>query len=101
MTENLLSNPNPYYKASRWSRFFHSWISQLLKKCHKQGTLHLNDLYDLLPHLDSQQLTDKLEKHWLDEVNQTKRQPSLIRATYKAIGWGPVLAGLFLIPTVI
>ena len=80
--------------------FASSWISKLLKKTAKQQTLHLDDLYDLLPHLESKALTDRLEGHWLDEVKQTDRPPSLVRATVKTLGWSPVLYGLLLIPNV-
>ncbi|CAF0978516.1 unnamed protein product [Rotaria sordida] len=98
MTSDSLLNPNPYYRVNRWSRLFHSWISLLLKKRHKQGTLHLNDLYDLFPQLESTKLTDDLEKNWFNEVKQTKRKPNLVRATLKTMGWGPFLTGLLLIP---
>lgn len=93
-------NPNPYYRANLWSRTFHSWILLLLNRSHKQGTLHLTDLYDLFPDLDSKKLTDRLESNWFDEIKQTHRQPSLLRATVKTIGWSPFLVGLLLIPCV-
>ncbi|UJR31956.1 hypothetical protein I4U23_019429 [Adineta vaga] len=92
------TNPNPYYRASLWSRCFHSWISILLKKSHKQETLHLSDLYDLLPPFESTTLTERLETNWFDEVKQTNHQPSLVRATIRAMGWTPFLVGLLLIP---
>ncbi|CAF3410899.1 unnamed protein product [Rotaria socialis] len=93
------ANPNPSSRAGRWSRFVHSWISLLLKKSYKQGTLHLHDLYDLLPALESTNLTEKLEVNWLNEVKHSNGKPNLIRATFKSIGWGPLLIGLLLIPT--
>ncbi|CAF3984050.1 unnamed protein product, partial [Rotaria magnacalcarata] len=93
------ANPNPSSRAGRWSRFVHSWISPLLKKSYKQGTLHLHDLYDLLPALESTNLTEKLEINWLNEVKHSNGNPNLIRATLKSIGWGPLLTGLMLIPT--
>ncbi|CAF3049633.1 unnamed protein product [Rotaria sp. Silwood2] len=99
MTSDPLINPNPYYRANKWSQFFHSWILILLKKSHKQGTLHLTDLYDLFPQLEATKLTDDLEKNWFDEMKQTQREPSIIRATLKTMGWGPLIAGLLLIPT--
>lgn len=101
MKKYPLLNPNPSQRVNGCSRLFHSWISELIGKSHKQETLHLHDLYDLLPEYESTKLTDDLEKHWFNEVKQTKRQPNLIRATLKAVGWGPLLAGLYLIPTVI
>jgi hypothetical protein len=94
------SNPNPYYRSNLWSRFFHSWISSLLKKSHKHGTLNLSDLYDLYPELESNKLVEQLESNWFDEIKQTNRQPSLLRATLKTTGWTPFLAGLLLIPSV-
>ncbi|CAF1999498.1 unnamed protein product, partial [Rotaria magnacalcarata] len=95
------SNPNPYLRANLLSRFFHSWLSELLSKSHQQQTLHLSDLYDLLPHLESTKLTDQMEASWLDELNQYKqkqKQPSLLRATLRTVGWKPLLVGLLLIP---
>jgi hypothetical protein len=100
MTSEPFVNPNPYYQANGWSRFFHSWISILLRKSHKQGTLHLTDLYDLFPDLESTKLTERLEANWFAELKQTKRQPSLIRATLKTMGWTPFFVGLLLIPCV-
>ena len=94
-------NPNPYHRVNWWSRLFHSWILFLIKKRHKQGTLHLNDLYDLLPHLESAKLSEDLETNWLHEMKQTKRQPSLVRATLRTMGLKPFLTGLLLLPTVI
>jgi len=98
MASSTSMNPNPYLRVNAWSRFFHSWISKLLNKSAKQKTLHLSDLYDLLPHLESKELTDRLEGHWLDELKQTERSPSLVRATLRTLGWSPFLYGLLLIP---
>ncbi|CAF3686894.1 unnamed protein product [Rotaria socialis] len=97
----MFSNPNPYLRANRLSRFFHSWLSELLSKSHQQQTLHLSDLYDLLPHMESTKLTDQMEANWLDELNrykQKQKQPSLLRATLRTVGWKPLLVGLLLIP---
>ncbi|CAF3386706.1 unnamed protein product [Rotaria socialis] len=97
----MSSNPNPYLRANRLSRFFHSWLSELLSKSHQQQTLHLSDLYDLLPHMESTKLTDQMEANWLDELNrykQKQKQPSLLRATLRTVGWKPLLVGLLLIP---
>ncbi|CAF1179879.1 unnamed protein product, partial [Adineta ricciae] len=91
-------NPSPYYRASAWSRFFHSWVLLLLKTRREQKTLHLSNLYDLLPHLESTKLTERLEANWLDEIKQTNRQPSLVRATLRTLGWTPFFVGLLLIP---
>ena len=118
-SQSSTRNPNPSYQANPWSKFFHryvsllsirslstcsslrnSWISTLLKKSYKQGTLHLSDLYDLLPALESTRLTDRLEANWIDETKQTKRTPSLVRATIKSMGWRPFLIGLLLLPNV-
>jgi hypothetical protein len=77
-----------------------SWISTLLKKSYKQGTLNLSDLYDLLPALESTRLTERLEANWIDETKQTKHTPSLVRATVKTMGWRPFLIGLLLVPNV-
>ncbi|CAF1577819.1 unnamed protein product, partial [Didymodactylos carnosus] len=82
------------------SKFLHSWFSVLLRKSRKQ-TLELNDLYDVLPELDSVPLTDKLESKWFEEIRKAKqenRNPSLVNATLKMIGIKPILVGLLLIP---
>ena len=100
MTSSSSGIPNPYYHVNLWSRLFHGWISSLLSKSHKQGALHLKDLFDLLPQLESNDLVSRLESNWNDELKQTNRQPSLLRATIKTAGWRPVLFGLILIPVV-
>ena len=100
MTSSTSTIQNPYYRVNLWSRLFHGWISSLLSKSHKQEALHLNDLFDLLPQLESNDLVGRLESNWSDELKQTNRQPSLLRATIKTAGWKPVLLGLVLIPAV-
>jgi signal-transduction protein with cAMP-binding, CBS, and nucleotidyltransferase domain len=100
MTSSSSGNPSPYYRSNLWSRYFHSWISSLLKKSHKQSTLNLSDLYDLYPELESRKLAEQLESNWFDEMKQTNRQPSLLRATIKTMGWPPFLVGLLLLPNV-
>jgi hypothetical protein len=79
---------------------FHSWISSLLNKSHKQGAIQLTDLYDVPSHLESTKLIERLESNWFDELKQTNRPPSLLRATLKTTGWTPLLVGLLLIPLV-
>lgn len=100
MTSRPGTNPNPSHRASAVSRFFLSWVSILLRKSHTQKTLELSDLYDLLPHLESTALTERLEANWLDEVRQRHRPPSLVRATIRTLGWSPFLVGLLIIPCV-
>jgi len=78
----------------------YSWLSSLITKSRKQGTLHLNDLYDLPTYLESTSLTDKLEANWLDEIKRCPQNPSLIRATLRTMGWKIIFIGLLLIPLV-
>ncbi|CAF4026024.1 unnamed protein product [Adineta steineri] len=85
---------NPFLRANIFSRFFHSWVTPLLKKSHKNGVLHLNDLYDLPAHLQSTELTDKLERNWFDEVKRYPNNPSLIRVTLRTVGWKPFAYGI-------
>lgn len=73
---------------------FISWVSPLLKKSRQQGVLHLNDLYDLPPHLKSTELTNELETNWFNEVKRCPTKPSLIRVTLKTLGYKPFLNGL-------
>ncbi|CAF1384435.1 unnamed protein product [Rotaria sordida] len=92
------NNNNPLLQANFFSRFFHCWLSALITKSHKQGTLHLDDLYDLPAYLESTPLTDKLEANWIDEIRQCPQNPNLIRATLRTVGWKLFLIGLLLIP---
>jgi len=78
----------------------YSWLSSLITKSRKQGTLHLNDLYDLPTYLESTSLTHKLEANWLDEIKRCPQNPSLIRATLRTMGWKIIFIGLLLIPLV-
>ncbi|CAF4354696.1 unnamed protein product [Rotaria socialis] len=92
------SNPNPLLQGSLFSRFFHSWLSSLIDKSHQQGTLHLDDLYDLPDHLEPTISIDKLEANWLDEIKRCPQNPSLVRATLRTAGWKYILLSLLLIP---
>ncbi|CAF4239513.1 unnamed protein product [Rotaria sordida] len=93
MSSNSSIDSAPYLHANKFSRFIHHWVSPLLKKSRKQGTLYLNDLYDLPDHLKSSTLTDKLETNWFNEVKRNPQKPSLIRATLRTLGWKPFLLG--------
>ena len=73
----------------------HSWLSPLLRKSRQEGTLHLDDLYELPPHLDPTKLTDELESNWFNEMKHHPDRPSLIRATLRTLGWKPFLNGFF------
>jgi hypothetical protein len=75
-------------------------LSSLITKSNKQGTLHLNDLYDLPAHFESTSLTNKLEENWFDEIKRCPQNPSLIRATLRTMGWKIIFIGLLLIPLV-
>ncbi|CAF4057547.1 unnamed protein product, partial [Adineta steineri] len=94
MSSSSSYDSNPFLHANIFSRFFHSWVTPLLKKSHKNGVLHLNDLYDLPAHLQSTELTDKLEQNWFDEVKRCPNNPSLIRATLRTVGWKPFAYGI-------
>ncbi|CAF3567650.1 unnamed protein product [Adineta steineri] len=92
------NNNNPLLQANFFSRFFHCWLSGLITKSHKQGTLNLDDLYDLPSHLQSTSLTDKLEANWIDEIKRYPQNPNLIRATLRTVRWKLIIIGLLLIP---
>jgi hypothetical protein len=79
---------------------FDSWIYELISISRKQGTLHLNNLYDLLPQYQSKNLTEKLENNWLDEIKRDPNKPSLLRATIRTVGWTPFMIGCLFIPSV-
>ncbi|CAF2797193.1 unnamed protein product [Rotaria sp. Silwood2] len=89
------SKPSPFLFANTWSRIFHSWICQLLDTSHRQKTLHLIDLYDLLPEYESIKLTGKLENNWFDEIKRHPDKPNLFHATIRAMKWKPLLLGYF------
>ncbi|CAF4171006.1 unnamed protein product [Rotaria sp. Silwood2] len=94
------NNPNPLLQVNHFSRFFHCWLSPLMTKSRKQGTLHLDDLYGVPDYLKSTLLTNKLEENWLDEIKRCPRNPNLIRATLRTMGWKLILLGLLLISLV-
>lgn len=74
----------------------YSWLSTLISKSDKQGTLHIHDLYQLPDFLDSATVTNRLEANWFDEIKRSPANPSLIRATLRTIGWKPFLLGFLL-----
>ncbi|CAF3332630.1 unnamed protein product [Rotaria socialis] len=92
------SNPSPFLYANKWSQIFHNWISVLINLSHKQGTVYLNDVYDILPEYESKQLTDTLQNNWFDELKRSPQNPSLLRATIRTLGWEPMMIGLLFIP---
>ncbi|CAF1632625.1 unnamed protein product [Rotaria magnacalcarata] len=92
------SNPSPFLYANKWSQLFHNWISVLINLSHKQGTVYLNDLYDILPEYESKQLTDILQNNWFDELKRSPENPSLLLATIRTVGWKPMMIGLLLVP---
>lgn len=65
----------------------------LLDQSHKQKTLSLIDLYDLLPEYESMKLTEKLENNWLEDTRKHANAPSLFRATIRTMKWRPFLIG--------
>ena len=67
----------------------------MLKKSRQEGTLHLDDLYELPAHVEPTKLTDELESNWFNEVKRHPNNPSLIRATLRTLGWKPFLNGFF------
>ena len=77
-----------------------SWIGHLFSKSHQQGTLHLNDLYDLPIDYQSSQLTNKLEEAWFDEKKTRQDNASLFRATCRTVRYKPFLIGAWIIPLV-
>lgn len=72
----------------------------MIRKSHDQETLHLHDLYDPPPYLESSTLTEKLEANWFDELRRCPQNPSLMRATARMTGWRLLRIGLLLIPLV-
>ncbi|CAF3640144.1 unnamed protein product [Rotaria sp. Silwood1] len=98
MTSQQQFKSSPFLFANIWSRIFHSWISQLFDTSHRQKTLYLTDLYDLLPEYESIKLTENLENNWFDEIKHHPRKPNLFRATIRTIRSKPFLLGSLLIP---
>lgn len=94
------SNTSPYLNANKWSKFFHSWVADLFDRCAKQGTLYLEDLYDLLPNYQAENLTEQLENNWFEELKQFGKNSNLFRATIRTIRWKALIIGSILIPQV-
>ncbi|CAF1655089.1 unnamed protein product, partial [Rotaria sordida] len=92
-------NPSPFLKANKCSRLFLEWVSPLISKCRKQGTLDVNDLYEPLPDCEASTLTDKLEENWFVETKRNPDRPSLIRATLRTVRWKPLVNSLIFIPS--
>ncbi|CAF1442641.1 unnamed protein product [Adineta ricciae] len=88
------SNPSPLLNAKIWSRLFFNWLSPLLK----QGRLSQDDLYELPNKYNSLKLTEELEGNWLDEIKDSARSPSLLRATVRTIRRRVLLISLLMIP---
>ncbi|CAF2103986.1 unnamed protein product [Rotaria magnacalcarata] len=91
-------NPNPLLNANKCSRLFQGWVSPLVSKCRKQGTLDISDLYEPTPDCESATMTHKLETQWFAEMKRNPNNPSLIRATIRTMRWEPFLIGLILVP---
>jgi hypothetical protein len=67
---------------------------------HKQGTLYLNNIYDILSEYESKTLKDRLKEHWFDEIKRNPDKPSLFRATVHTMRWTPIIIGSFFVFTV-
>ncbi|CAF3529522.1 unnamed protein product [Rotaria sp. Silwood2] len=92
------NKPNPFLYANKWSRLFHNWIEKLINISHKQGTIYLHNVYDILSKHESNKLSEKLENYWFDELKRYPNKPSLFRATVYTVGWTPLIIGLLFIP---
>ena len=91
----LISNHSWHDNQLRVESFC-SWLSALINKSHRQGTLNLPDLYQLPEDLNSTLATNRLEVNWFEEIKHSPENPSLIRATLRTIGWKPFLLGFLL-----
>ncbi|CAF1147586.1 unnamed protein product [Rotaria sordida] len=80
------------------ARILFSWVSDLLKISHGKEAIELDDLPNIPPHHETSQLSDRLETNWVDECKQHPQHPSLIRATFRTMGWFPLLIGSLIIP---
>lgn len=70
-------------------------MAKLFYKGAKRG-LQVSDLYKHLKCDDSEVLGNKLEKHWLSEVEKSKNKdsgPSLLNALCKTFFWGYMFYG--------
>lgn len=99
------TNPSPELRANLFSRLFFYWIIPFFKYGIKHD-LEVKDLYNTT-NLDlSEQLTDKLERNWINVVNEAKKKnikPSLETAikrtfisSYAWIGIGLLVQCLIL-----
>ncbi|KAJ8684127.1 hypothetical protein QAD02_019919 [Eretmocerus hayati] len=81
--------PSPRLSANIFSRILFCWLCPLFSYG-KKHDLEAKDLHNTLPCDLSERLGDQLEKFWKREVDQSqqnKKKPSLLRALRKTFGW--------------
>ncbi|CAG9858341.1 unnamed protein product [Phyllotreta striolata] len=91
-----LKRENPKKRANCLTKLFFGWMIETVRKG-KNDLLELKDLYKALDPDKSERLTNKLEKHWNDEVvkAETKNKPpSLLSAIRKTFFLEFMLYGL-------
>lgn len=85
--------PNPYDSANIFSRITFSWMSGLMKTGYEKYLVEA-DLYKLPRNFSSEELSQKLEKNWQNELKQ-KSNPSLSWAICRTFGSKMLLAAFF------
>jgi ATP-binding cassette subfamily C (CFTR/MRP) protein 1 len=81
---------NPEENANIFSRITYLWLYPLLKRGYRRCLVQ-KDLYPLRSSLQSQVVTERLERHWFLQLQQSK--PSLFKALVKSFGLRFAAAG--------
>ncbi|KAJ2704611.1 hypothetical protein FB645_003108 [Coemansia sp. IMI 203386] len=93
---DLVASGAPEGEANIFSRLTFSWMSPLLViGQHKQ--IREGDLWALPGQVAPLNVAERFGDHWQNELDQSTpaRQPSLVRALWRTMGWPFALAGLF------
>ncbi|KAJ2233691.1 hypothetical protein IWW45_003979, partial [Coemansia sp. RSA 485] len=93
---DLVASGAPEDEANIFSRLTFSWMSPLLVMGqHKQ--IREGDLWALPGQVAPLNVAERFGDHWQNELDQSTpaRQPSLVRALWRTMGWPFALAGLF------
>ncbi|KAJ2857922.1 hypothetical protein FB639_005962, partial [Coemansia asiatica] len=86
----------PEEHANIFSRLTFSWMSPLLVVGQRK-LIRADDLWPLPAHVAPLNVSERFEDHWQSELDAStpSRQPSLVRALWRTMGWPFALAGLF------
>ncbi|KAG0665915.1 ATP-binding cassette glutathione S-conjugate transporter ycf1 [Maudiozyma exigua] len=84
---------NPYDTANIFSRISFTWMSGLMKTGYKKYLVE-EDLFKLPESFGSEELANKLDKNWENQLKKTDK-PSLTWTLCLTFGWNMLIAALF------